>query len=174
MARERKHQTDIIKVMYRGKEVEHLVKDSFVIYTNNISTIEFLDDEQAGKVFKALFYYNMGELDKVDELINGDGDKMVGMAWSRIKDYMDIDGETYYKKCQVNQANAKKAAAKRYIRNYKNFSDYGKKEQEELSRLISVAEIEIDDAETPEQVEIVKTEYKNRMDELKDLNYVPF
>lgn len=58
-------------------------RDSFIIYTSFYKPISGLSDKQLGRLFRAIFRYNLGEVVNVEEDI--------GMAFGFFKNQFDID-----------------------------------------------------------------------------------
>ncbi len=74
----------------------------FQCYIDNALVLDHLCDEQAGKLWKSLFYYAGNGL-KPDI-----SDPMVSMAFDFLAQQIDRDFQTYELKCNKNRENAKK------------------------------------------------------------------
>ncbi len=75
-------------------------KKSFVIYHNLYEPIKGLSNEQLGKLFRALFEYEINGVLSVDDDIQ--------MPFAFFKNSLDINREKYKKRCEQNRKNAKK------------------------------------------------------------------
>ncbi len=72
-------------------------KDSFILYDNYAEQIEFLTDEQAGVLLKAIYAYRNGKpLPVMDSAVN--------MAFSFIRSQIDRDQERYDEICEKRRA----------------------------------------------------------------------
>ena len=95
------------------------MKNAFLLYKNHAEIFEKLSDEQAGKLIKAIFEYERtGIMPKLEPLLD--------MAFTPIKQTIDIDAEKYAQKVEkrreagskggkqrvANQANASKSKQK--------------------------------------------------------------
>ena len=79
-----------------GKE-----QKGFVIYGDVQAVVDELDDEQAGKLFRAmLMYFATGKAPKFDGVLK--------YVWIPIKQQMDRDREKYDAKCQKNRESIQK------------------------------------------------------------------
>ncbi len=76
-------------------------KSSFVLYTRYREQINLLNDEQAGRLMKAIFDYQAGEEVSIT-------DPVVAMLWSVMKQQLDTDNQKYQETC----AKRKEAGAK--------------------------------------------------------------
>lgn len=76
-------------------------KISFVLYTRYREQINLLNDEQAGRLMKAIFDYQAGEEVSIT-------DPVVAMLWSVMKQQLDTDNQKYQETC----AKRKEAGAK--------------------------------------------------------------
>lgn len=75
------------------------MRKSFVLYTESLNVLDFLTDEQSGKLFKAIRnYVKNGSLPE---------DQMIRIAFSNIKDYLDKDGKIYEERCKRGRENGK-------------------------------------------------------------------
>ena len=83
------------------------MKDSFVIYTENEDIVNELSDEQAGKLFKALFCYQSGENVDIDDLATK-------IAFKTIKRQIDKCNEKYEKTREKRSEAGKKAMESRW------------------------------------------------------------
>lgn len=76
-------------------------KKSFILYADYIKHIERLSDDEAGKLFKAIFeYVNEGRLPDLDG--------MAAMAFSFISNQLDSDLQKYETVCQKRAESAKR------------------------------------------------------------------
>lgn len=76
-------------------------KKSFILYNDYIKHIGKLSDEEAGKLFKAIFdYVNEGKLPDLDG--------MAAMAFSFIANQLDTDLQKYEETCKKRSENIKK------------------------------------------------------------------
>ena len=108
-------------------------KDSFVLYTDIAEHIEWLPDEDAGVLFKALLSYaSTGE---IPENLSG----AARMAFSFIRSQLDRDAEKYAQKCAARSEAGKRGAAA---------TNSGKAQQKSANSAIAVfAENESDKAQ---------------------------
>ena len=81
-----------------------MTKNSFVIYHNYRETLEDLTDEQVGKLFRAIFDY---EIDKKEPNFNGE----LKIAFRFIKKDLDINNDKYESICERNRKNGQKGGA---------------------------------------------------------------
>ena len=73
----------------------------FVVYGDVQAVVDELDDEQAGKLFRAMLtYFATGKAPKFDGVLK--------YVWIPIKQQMDRDKEKYDAKCEKNRENVKK------------------------------------------------------------------
>ena len=82
-------------------------KDTFLIYTSFYRPISILSDRQLGRLFRAIFRYNLGEVVDVEEDIR--------MAFEFFKNQFEIDESKY-------QANIKGDIENLHIGCNKNFN----------------------------------------------------
>ena len=76
-------------------------KKSFILYVDYIKHISKLTDEEAGRLFKAIFnYVNSGEIPNLDG--------MAAMAFSFISNQLDNDLQKYEEICKKRAENIKK------------------------------------------------------------------
>ena len=76
------------------------MKDSFLLYVNQIETFEQLTDKQAGKLIKGIYAYAAtGELPELEPLLK--------MAFTSIKQSIDRNAKKYEEKCKRNKENGK-------------------------------------------------------------------
>jgi hypothetical protein len=76
------------------------MKKSFILYQDYLEHINFLSDEQAGKLFKAIFLYNQGHDVEMEPIVR--------MAFSFIKVNLDRDMEKYESVKERNKINGLK------------------------------------------------------------------
>ena len=81
-----------------------MTKNSFVIYHNYRDTLEDLTDEQVGKLFRAIFDY---EIDKKEPNFNGE----LKIAFRFIKKDLDLNNDKYESICERNRKNGQKGGA---------------------------------------------------------------
>ena len=74
--------------------------ESFVIYNSFYKPISRLTDEQLGRIFRALFRYNIGEEQQIDADIE--------MAFEFFKNQIERDRKRYQKRVEANRVNGKK------------------------------------------------------------------
>lgn len=76
-------------------------KDGFLLYTSQIGLFDKLTDEQAGKLIKAIYRYELTrEYPNLDFGLD--------MAFTSIKIILDKNREKYQKQCKKNKENAEK------------------------------------------------------------------
>lgn len=75
-------------------------KESFLIYKSFYEPIKFLDDEKLGKLFRAIFEYQINNVECQDMEIK--------MAFEFFKNQFRIDDEKYQKIVERNKENGKK------------------------------------------------------------------
>ena len=81
-----------------------MAKNSFVIYHNYRETLEDLTDEQVGKLFRAIFDY---EIDKKEPNFNGE----LKIAFRFIKKDLDLNNDKYESICERNRKNGQNGGA---------------------------------------------------------------
>ena len=81
-----------------------MAKNSFVIYHNYRDTLEDLTDEQVGKLFRAIFDY---EIDEKEPNFNGE----LKIAFRFIKKDLDLNNDKYESICERNRKNGQKGGA---------------------------------------------------------------
>ena len=89
-----------------------MAKNSFVIYHNYRETLEDLTDEQVGKLFRAIFDY---EIDKKEPNFNGE----LKIAFRFIKKDLDLNNDKYESICERNRKNGQKGGAPKGNQNAK-------------------------------------------------------
>lgn len=77
------------------------MKDSFILFLEQEQTVDLLSDEQAGKLFKALYDMVRGEKISFD-------DKLLNMAFIPIRQSIERNIEKYQKICDRNKLNGSK------------------------------------------------------------------
>ena len=113
----------------------------FNCYLDNETIVNYLSDEQAGKLWKMLFAYsNWNEMQDIS-------DRIVSMAFDVMAQQIDRDFEKYRKKCETNRANRAKATQRKQpttIENERqrpsttvNVGDQYKEKDKDKSKLIS-------------------------------------
>lgn len=75
-------------------------KDSFLIYTSFYKPISILSDKQIGRLFRAIFKYNLGEAVDVEDDIR--------MAFEFFKNQFEIDERKYQTKVMKNNESGRK------------------------------------------------------------------
>lgn len=75
-------------------------KDSFLLYKSFYGAISGLSDKQLGRLFRAIFLYQIDKSTQVDADIH--------MAFAFFKNQMDIDGRKYQKVAERNKLNGSK------------------------------------------------------------------
>lgn len=75
-------------------------KETFIIYTSFYKPISFLSDKQLGRLFRAIFRYNLGEVVEVEDDIR--------MAFEFFKNQFDIDESKYQAKIMRDIENGRK------------------------------------------------------------------
>ena len=76
------------------------MKDSVVLYNSHYELIKDLSDEQLGKLYRAIFEYQLGnEIEIADD---------IKFAFRFIYNQIKLDTEKYNKKCLQNKENGKK------------------------------------------------------------------
>lgn len=86
-------------------------KNSFVLYDTDGDLLDFLTDEEAGKLFRAIFDYRRG----VEPELTDKGPKT---AFRIIRSHLEIDARKYEETCERNRQSGKKggeANAKRLL-----------------------------------------------------------
>lgn len=79
------------------------MRESFIIYTSFYDPIKGLSDKQLGRIFRALFDYQLGNEVQVEDDIK--------MAFLFFKNQMDIDTKKYNDKIEANKQNGAKGGA---------------------------------------------------------------
>ena len=75
-------------------------KNSFIIYSDTGDIVEQLSDQEAGRLFKAVFQYVRSEHKTLPDF--GDN-RALEFTFIPIKNYLDRDKEKYEKKCEDNK-----------------------------------------------------------------------
>ena len=88
-----------------------MAKNSFILYHNYREQLEDLTDEQVGKLFSAIFDY------EIDDTVPEFTDKELKIVFKFIKPILDSDKEKYEKTCKKNKENIKKRWNKKNINN---------------------------------------------------------
>ena len=113
---------------------------SFMVYKEWEDLVSELDDEKAGKLFKAMFAYTRrGEEPKLDTVTR--------LIFKVLKAQFDRDGEKWEKRCEQNRENAKKrwdtnpddseqthTLAYDRIQTYANYADKDKDKEKEKEK----------------------------------------
>ena len=76
------------------------MKDSFLLYKSFYGPVSGLSDKQLGRLFRAIFLYQIDGSTQVDADIH--------MAFAFFKNQMDIDGGKYQKVIERNKRNGSK------------------------------------------------------------------
>ena len=79
------------------------MKDGFVIYKSFYKPISRLSDRQLGRLFRAIFLYQLGEVVTVEEDIE--------MAFEFFKNQFEIDESKYWGIVDRNRSNGRKGGA---------------------------------------------------------------
>lgn len=88
------------------------MKDSFVLYTSFYEPLKSLTDEQLGKLFRAIFEFNLTEKENVDSDIK--------IAFAFIKNQLLLDGEKYEKAKRKKAEAGRIGMQKRWKKNITN------------------------------------------------------
>lgn len=78
-----------------------MAKDTFIIYTSFYKPVSILSDKQLGRLFRAIFRYNLGEAVVVEEDIR--------MAFEFFKNQFEIDERKYQSKVKRNNEGGRRA-----------------------------------------------------------------
>lgn len=73
-------------------------KKSFIIYHDSGAIVDMLTDEEAGKLFKALFRFSIDNDSEPLEM-----DQLTEMAFVSIRNYMIRDAKKYEERCEKNR-----------------------------------------------------------------------
>lgn len=92
-----------------------MTKNSFVLYHNYRDSLEDLTDEQVGKLFRAIFDY---EIDKKEPSFTGE----LKIAFRFIKKDLDINADKYESICERNRTNGAKGGRPKNPKNPNGFS----------------------------------------------------
>jgi len=79
------------------------MKNSFIIHTSFYEPVKSLSDKQLGRIFRALFDYQLGNEVQVEDDIK--------MAFLFFKNQIDIDEQKYKNKVETNKQNGAKGGA---------------------------------------------------------------
>lgn len=93
-------------------EEKEVKKKSFLVYYDNQVIVRHLTDDEAGKLFKALFPYAADGV-KPDFEDN----QALAMAFDVLRIAIDRDKEKYIKKCESNRKNIEKRWNKKILSN---------------------------------------------------------
>ena len=74
-----------------------------MVYLDNLTQVELLTDEEAGKLFKSLFKFSIDSEDYSNNL-----EPMTKMAYSFMTEQIRRDNQRYEERCKTNAQNAKK------------------------------------------------------------------
>ncbi|MBQ7542113.1 MAG: hypothetical protein IJT44_07470 [Clostridia bacterium] len=80
-------------------------KDNFLLPKGKYRSIQHMNDDEAGKLFKAVYCYAVTGEPDTREIF---GDRFLCTAFEEIKDYIDSNEERYKERCEVNRENGKK------------------------------------------------------------------
>ena len=94
-------------------------KKSFIIYHDYREALTDLNDEQVGKLFRAIFDY---EIEKKEPNFVGE----LKMAFKFIKQDLDINSNKYDNICERNRENGKKGGRPKNPENPKNPNGFSK------------------------------------------------
>ena len=78
-------------------------KKSFLVYLDNLTQVELLTDEEAGKLFKSLFKFSIDSEDYSNNL-----EPMTKMAYSFMTEQIRRDNQRYEERCKQSSINGKK------------------------------------------------------------------
>lgn len=99
------------------------MKESFIIYCRFYKPISFLSDKQLGKLFRAIFRYNLGEVVEVEDDIR--------MAFEFFKNQFELDESKYQAKIKRSVEDGRKGGNPNFKKGQAN--PYYKKNDEEES-----------------------------------------
>lgn len=100
--------------------MEQSKKESFLIYTSFYKPISILSDRQLGRLFRAIFKYQLGEVVDVEEDIR--------MAFEFFKNQFEIDESKYQSKIKRDVENGHKGGNPNFKKGKSNpYYDKGKK-----------------------------------------------
>lgn len=85
------------------------------LWVDSLKILDALTDEQAGKLFKAMYHHNTGKKLNLDPLIN--------IAFIQFKNQFERDAEAYKTKCVVNMENGKKGGRPKNPNNPVGYSE---------------------------------------------------
>ena len=102
-------------------------KDTFIIYTSFYKPISILSDKQLGRLFRAIFKYNLGEAVDVEDDIR--------MAFEFFKNQFDIDESKYQAKIMKNIEGGRKGGNPNFKKGIPN--PYYKKDITEDNQTLS-------------------------------------
>jgi hypothetical protein len=91
------------------------VRKSFLLYTSFYRPLQCLSDEQFGRLFRAVFQYQLGE----DPEVASD----IAMAFEFIKAQFEIDGVKYQARVERNRENGRRGGAPKGNSNARKFED---------------------------------------------------
>lgn len=94
-------------------------KKSFILYQNQEEIIDRLTDEQAGKLFKAIFDHQRDEKIELDDILS--------LIFIPIRQLLEINKSNYEKVCKINKKNIEKRwknEAKKYGRIRSNTNEH--------------------------------------------------
>ena len=83
---------------------EKSIRPSFLIYKSFYKPIKVLSNEDAGKLFKAIFEYHFGDFEVAEKQFKPE----IRVAFEFIKNQFELDDEKYQKKIAAQTANGKK------------------------------------------------------------------
>lgn len=98
-------------------------KETFIIYTSFYKPISFLSDKQLGRLFRAIFRYNLGEVFEVEDDIR--------MAFEFFKNQLEIDEAKYQAKIMRDIENGRKGGNPNFKKGMPN--PYRKKNNEDIA-----------------------------------------
>lgn len=77
-------------------------KDSFILFNRIKDDVDYLTDEEAGEIFRAILDYAVcGEITEFD-------DRALAMTFNKFKNEHDYNVEKYKKRVETNRMNGKK------------------------------------------------------------------
>lgn len=88
------------------------MKESFILYLDSLEVLDILDDEQAGLLFKAIYAYQSGDMEKLQQICKSD--QSVFVAFIQFERYFKRDNERYQDTCNKRSEAGKAGAQKRW------------------------------------------------------------
>ena len=88
------------------------MKESFILYLDSLEVLDILDDEQAGLLFKAIYAYQSGDMEMLQQICKSD--QSVFVAFIQFERYFKRDSERYQDTCNKRSEAGKAGAHKRW------------------------------------------------------------